>query len=67
MVSFVKLLVSQEEWERTQKKGKPPKPKADSTTLSVIKRALEQRLSLYPTTLMVSLDPDTLPEATSRL
>jgi SET domain-containing protein 6 len=53
--SFIRLIQLNSEWEKAQNKSKPPKPKADSQTLSIIRNVLVKRLAQYPTTLKVSL------------
>ncbi|KAI0823428.1 SET domain-containing protein [Trametes gibbosa] len=50
-VSFARLLLlPQDEWEKTAKKSKLPKPKIDKDVLSVAAEVLEQRLKEYSTT-----------------
>ena len=53
--SFIRLIQLNPEWEKAQNKNKPPKPKMDSQTLSIIRNVLVKRLAQYPTTLKVSL------------
>ena len=53
--SFIRLIQLNSEWEKAQNKNKPPKPKMDSQTLSIIRDVLVKRLAQYPTTLKVSL------------
>ncbi|KAI0666004.1 SET domain-containing protein [Trametes maxima] len=51
LVSFVRLLLlPKDEWERTARKSKLPKPKVDKDVLSVSANVLESRLKEYPTT-----------------
>ncbi|KAH7339918.1 hypothetical protein B0J17DRAFT_657309 [Rhizoctonia solani] len=51
LLSFTQLLLlSDAEWEKTQEKEKPPKPKSDEVK-KCVQDALVQRLRLYPTTL----------------
>ncbi len=53
-VSFVRLLLlPTDEWAKTAKKSKLPKPKVDRDLLAVAIDVLEQRLKGYPTTLEV--------------
>ncbi|KAL5523460.1 hypothetical protein ACEPAG_7633 [Sanghuangporus baumii] len=58
LVSFFKLLVSLEEWERTRTKDKAPKPKLDQDAklriLPYVLSVIESRMARYPT----SLDQD---------
>lgn len=49
--SFIRLIQLSPEWEKAQNKNKPPKPKTDSQTLSIIRNVLVKRLAQYPTTL----------------
>ena len=49
------LLLSKEEWAKTAKKSKLPKPKVDVDVLTVAIDVLEARLKEYPTSLDVSL------------
>ncbi|OSD07030.1 SET domain-containing protein [Trametes coccinea BRFM310] len=51
-ISFTRLLLlPKDEWEKTAKKSKLPKPKIDSDVLTVAGQVLEKRLSEYPTTI----------------
>ncbi|KAI0645857.1 SET domain-containing protein [Trametes meyenii] len=51
LVSFVRLLLlPKDEWEKTAKKSKLPKPKVDKEVLAVSSNVLENRLKEYPTT-----------------
>ncbi|CUA69757.1 Ribosomal lysine N-methyltransferase 4 [Rhizoctonia solani] len=51
LLSFTQLpLLSDSEWEKTQEKEKPPKPKSDEVK-KCVKDALVKRLALYPTSL----------------
>ncbi|KAI0745272.1 SET domain-containing protein [Earliella scabrosa] len=51
-VSFERLLLlSKDEWEKTAKKSKLPKPKIDKDVLTIAIDVLEKRLKEYPTTL----------------
>ena len=53
-VSFERLLLlSKDEWEKTAKKSKLPKPKIDKDVLTIAIDVLEKRLKEYPTTLEV--------------
>lgn len=52
--SFIRLIRVNPEWEKAQNKNKPPKPKTDTETLSIIRNVLVKRLAQYPTTLKVS-------------
>lgn len=63
LTSFIRLIQLKPEWEKAQNKNKPPKPKMDSQTLSIIRNILAKRLAQYPTTLKVSLSSvhDTFP------
>ncbi|CAE6374464.1 unnamed protein product [Rhizoctonia solani] len=50
LLSFTQLLLlSDTEWEKTQEKEKPPKPKSDEVK-KCVKNALERRVMMYPTT-----------------
>jgi len=52
LVSFVRLLfLPQQEWEKTRKKGKLPKPAVDTQVLSVAAQVLEKRLREYPSSI----------------
>ncbi|KAI0759853.1 SET domain-containing protein [Trametes elegans] len=52
LISFARLLLlSKEEWEKTAKKSKLPKPKVDKDVLTIAADVLERRLKEYPTTL----------------
>ncbi|KZT58927.1 SET domain-containing protein [Calocera cornea HHB12733] len=52
MLSLIRLLLlTQEEWEKAQSKGKPPRPKLDEKSYEVAKAALQKRLAMYPLTL----------------
>ncbi|KAF8694403.1 Rubisco LSMT substrate-binding, partial [Rhizoctonia solani] len=51
LLSFTQLLLlSDMEWEKTQEKEKPPKPKSDSVK-KCVKNALERRMEMYSTTI----------------
>ncbi|KAI0368296.1 SET domain-containing protein [Pilatotrama ljubarskyi] len=51
-VSFIRLLLQpKDEWEKTAKKSKLPKPKVDKDVLSIAADVLEKRLKEYSTTL----------------
>lgn len=53
-MSFVRLLLmSTEEWEKTNRKGKLPKPKVDIAVLDVIENMLTRRLKDYPSSVEV--------------
>lgn len=41
------LLLTQEEWEKTREKGRPPKVKFDSQVSSLLRRIFEMRLTSY--------------------
>lgn len=47
------LLLSDAEWSKARDKGKPPKPKADAEVLTVLLKAIEERMSEYSTTVAV--------------
>ncbi|KAJ8454630.1 hypothetical protein ONZ45_g19229 [Pleurotus djamor] len=47
VVSLVRLLVDDAEWEKAQEKEKPPKVKLDIDILAIILEALQRRLSQY--------------------
>ncbi|CDO69162.1 hypothetical protein BN946_scf185042.g64 [Trametes cinnabarina] len=50
-ISFTRLLLlPKDEWEKTAKKSKLPKPKVDRDVLDVASQVLEKRLTDYPTT-----------------
>ncbi|KAJ3902224.1 hypothetical protein F5879DRAFT_258120 [Lentinula edodes] len=52
MVSLTRLLyLSSDEWEKTQEKSKPPKPKLDSQALNLILVVLQKRIAQYPSTM----------------
>ena len=56
MMSLARLVgLSQEEWVKTQGKGKPPKAKMDSDMGACLKEVLNRRLSQYPTSEEVSV------------
>ncbi|KAI8968075.1 SET domain-containing protein [Trametes punicea] len=51
-VSFARLLLlPKDEWEKTAKKSKVPKPKVDHAVLAVAADVVEKRLKEYPTTI----------------
>ena len=55
-VSFGRLLLlSKDEWAKTAKKSKLPKPKVDKDLLTIAIEVLETRLKEYPTTIKVYL------------
>jgi hypothetical protein len=48
LTSFIRLLLlTQEEWEKTQEKGRPPKAKFDLQVSSLLQRIFELRLTSY--------------------
>lgn len=48
LTSFIRLLLlTQEEWEKTQEKGRPPKAKFDHQVSSLLRRIFELRLTSY--------------------
>ncbi|EJU04346.1 hypothetical protein DACRYDRAFT_114691 [Dacryopinax primogenitus] len=52
MLSLVRLLLlNQEDWEKAQSKGKPPKPKLDEKSYEVLLVVLQKRLAMYPISL----------------
>ncbi|KAF8813911.1 SET domain-containing protein [Phlegmacium glaucopus] len=51
LTSFIRLIQINPEWEKAQNKKKPPKPKTDVQTLSIIRNVLVKRLAQYSTTL----------------
>ncbi|KAI0358637.1 SET domain-containing protein [Trametes cingulata] len=52
LVSFTRLLLlPKDEWVKTAKKSKLPKPKIDKDVLTIAVEVLEKRLKEYPTTL----------------
>jgi hypothetical protein len=53
LVSFIRIILFDSEWDRSKTKGKPPKPRIDLVTLNVMKKVLGTRLESYPTTLEV--------------
>jgi SET domain-containing protein 6 len=54
LVSFARLLLMPpSEWEKTQQKGKFPKPKAEEQIVGVTKDVLKKRIAEYTTTLEV--------------
>ncbi len=67
LVSFLRLLLqSEDEWEKTAKKSKLPKPKVDKDVLDIAIDLLEARLKAYPTSIKVcSSDSATLSLLTS--
>ncbi|KZO95503.1 SET domain-containing protein [Calocera viscosa TUFC12733] len=49
MLSLIRLLLlTQEDWEKAQSKGKPPRPKLDEKSYEVVKVVLQKRLAMYP-------------------
>lgn len=60
-VSFERLLLqSKDEWEKTAKKSKLPKPKVDKDVLTIAVDVLEARLKEYPTSIEVCSCPRSL-------
>ena len=56
-VSFGRLLLlSKDEWAKTAKKSKLPKPRVDKDLLTIAIEVLENRLKEYSTTIDVKLD-----------
>jgi SET domain-containing protein 6 len=54
LLSFIRLLMlPQDEWEKIEKKGIPPKPKTDAVALGIVCDVLAKRLNLYSTTIQV--------------
>ncbi len=54
LVSFLRLLLqSEDEWKKTAKKSKLPKPKVDKDVLDIAIDVLEARLKAYPTSIKV--------------
>lgn len=53
LVSLVRLLSAEGEWEKAKGKGKPPKPKIDMQVLSFVSPVLQKRLCEYATSLEV--------------
>ncbi|KAF4597946.1 Ribosomal lysine N-methyltransferase 4 [Pleurotus pulmonarius] len=51
LVSLIRLLTDDTEWQKAQEKDKPPKAKTDKDTLTIMLEVLEQRLALYDSTL----------------
>ncbi|TFK85823.1 SET domain-containing protein [Polyporus arcularius HHB13444] len=50
LVSFLRLLLqSEDEWQKTAKKSKLPKPKVDKDVLDIAVDVIEARLKAYPT------------------
>ncbi|KAG1725403.1 uncharacterized protein EDB91DRAFT_90561 [Suillus paluster] len=47
LISLIRLLLSQEEWEKAREKGRPPKAKFDRQVSRLLRRILEMRLSTY--------------------
>ncbi|ODN80552.1 hypothetical protein, variant 1 [Cryptococcus amylolentus CBS 6039] len=47
LISFARLLSNDEDWEKAQKKSKPPKPTVDGDVAAIIIKAIEQRESTY--------------------
>ena len=53
-ISFARLLLlPKDEWEKTAKKSKLPKPKLDKDVLTIAVDVLQKRLEDYPTTMEV--------------
>ena len=53
-ISFTRLLLlPKDEWEKTAKKSKLPKPKLDKDVLAIAVDVLQKRLRDYPTTMEV--------------
>lgn len=62
-VSFSRLLLSPtHEWGKLREKGRPPKPKLDDMTGNVMKRVLEKRIGMYPTTIEVRALRESFPQ-----
>ena len=56
LISFARLLLlSEDEWAKTAKKSKLPKPKVDSDVLTMAIDVLNARLKEYPTSIEVSI------------
>lgn len=53
LVSFIRIILYDSEWDRSKAKGKPPKPKMDPIILVIMKKVLEKRLEDYQTSLEV--------------
>ncbi|KAH9892722.1 SET domain-containing protein [Cubamyces lactineus] len=52
LISFARLLIlPKDEWEKTAKKSKLPKPKLDKDVLAIAVDVLQNRLKDYPTTM----------------
>lgn len=51
LVAFVRLLIKDEDWARAEKKGKLPKPNADTEVYAVVAKAIELRAQRYPQSL----------------
>ncbi|TFY56372.1 hypothetical protein EVJ58_g7685 [Rhodofomes roseus] len=61
LLSFVRLLLmTSDEWEKANRKGKLPKAKVDLNVLDIIEKTLTKRMQKYPSTLEADeklLDP----------
>jgi SET domain-containing protein 6 len=53
LISFVRLLSSQDDWERAEKKGKTPKPLVDQSVVDILKKMVAAREALYTTSFAV--------------
>ena len=56
LISFARLLLlSEDEWAKTAKKSKLPKPKIDPDVLTIAIDVLDARLKEYPTSIEVCI------------
>ena len=56
LISFARLLLlSEDEWAKTAKKSKLPKPRVDPDVLTMAIDVLNARLKEYPTSIEVSI------------
>jgi SET domain-containing protein 6 len=55
MVSLIRLLMMPpDQWTKARDKGKVPKATLDDAVLRIVLDVLEKRLTLYPTSMMVT-------------
>jgi SET domain-containing protein 6 len=54
LISLIRLLLmSNDEWEKTREKGKPPKAKLEPSVIEYGERILKKRLDKYNTNIQV--------------
>jgi len=49
LISFIRLLTVEKEWERAERKGKLPNPTLDEGVIEVLQKILKNRLARYET------------------